>query len=58
MELILFGKEINDISLEEAIFLLDDENYDKNHILFQKDFNNIKDKELKINGSYYSNSYG
>ena len=54
MELILFGKEINDISLEEAIFLLDDENYDKSHILFQKDFNNIKNKELKINGSYYS----
>ena len=54
MELILFGKEIEDITLEEAIYLLDDKNYDKSHILFQKDFNNIKGKTLKIYGSFYS----
>ena len=55
MELILFGDEINDINLEQTIYILDEENYDKTEKQFQKEYINIKnEKELYINGKYYS----
>ena len=53
LELMLFGEVINKISLEQTIYLLDEKNYDKTHLLFQREFNNIKDKKLSIQGSYY-----
>ena len=36
MELILFGEEINKISLEQSIYILDEKNYDKTEKQFQK----------------------
>lgn len=55
MELILFGDEINDINLEQTIYILDEKNYDKTEKQFQKEFINIvKAKKLYINGNYYS----
>ena len=54
MELILFGEQINKISLEQSIYILDEKNYDKTEKQFQKEFINIKWKELRIKGTHYS----
>ena len=56
MELILFGKIIDRISFEEASYILDENNYLKNEIEFQKEYINISSKNnLEIKGSIYSN---
>ena len=46
-ELILFGRVINNINLEEVLFLIDEDNYNKDLKNFQKDFVNLKgDKKI------------
>ena len=41
IELIIFGKEIDKITLEEALYILTESNYDKNIQQFQKEFINL-----------------
>ena len=50
-ELILFGRVINNINLEEVLFLIDEDNYNKDLKSFQKDFVNLKE-DKKIIGIF------
>ena len=52
IELILFGKIINEISLEEVLYILNIDNYNKSLTEFQKDFMNLKQEDIKIKGIF------
>ena len=55
VELILFGRVINNIYLEEVLFLIDEDNYNKDLKSFQKDFVNLKgDKKIIGIFDYFS----
>ena len=55
-ELILFGRIVNEINLEESFFLLNEDNYMKNNLKsFQKNFITLKDvKEIPGNFSCFN----
>jgi hypothetical protein len=48
----LFGKIFNEITLEEALYILNMDNYKKELNNFQKDFMNLNDEDLKIKGIF------
>ena len=50
--MILFGKIINVISLEEILYLLNIDNYDKDLKTFQYDFLHINNTHLDIKGPF------
>ena len=52
IELILFGKIINEITLAEICYILNIDNYKKSLTEFQKGFMNLKKDDLKINGIF------
>ena len=52
LELLLFNKIINSINLGEALFLLNEENYDKSLTDFKNDFENKNYKDLIIKGVF------
>ena len=52
IELILFGKIINEITLAEIYYILNLDNYKKSLTEFQKGFMNLKNENLKINGIF------
>ena len=56
MELILLGELINNISFEQALYILDERNYLKKPKQFQEEYVNISSNDkLFIKGSIYSN---
>ena len=52
MELILFGKGINQLSYEEVLYILNEDNYKKSLEDFRKGFSRLNDKDLTINGPF------
>ena len=51
-ELLLFDKTFDSMNLREALFILNEENYDKSLTEFKKDFENINNNYLKIKGIF------
>ena len=51
VELILFGRNVNKINLEEVLFLLNEDNYNKDLKSFQRDFVNLHENK-EINGAF------
>lgn len=51
MEFLLFGRIIEILTLEEALYIMNIDNYDKDIKSFQKDFLNLN-KKSKINGIF------
>ena len=52
MELILFGQNIEMFNVEQGLYVLNAANYDKTEKQFQKDFINVKNKNLNIGGKF------
>ena len=52
LELLLFGREIKKITLADALFILNEENYDKSLGDFVTSFENKKEEDLKIKGVF------
>ena len=57
LELLLFDKIFNNISLKETLYILNEENYDKSLKNFKKDFKKLEINDLIIKGTfnYYNN---
>ena len=57
LELLLFDKIFNNISLKETLYILNEENYDKSLKNFKKDFKKLEKNDLIIKGTfnYYNN---
>ena len=58
LELLLFGKKINTLSLKEALYILNEENYNKNIFQFKEDFKklyfpNENKEDYKIKGVFH-----
>ena len=55
LEMLLFNQKIGKLSLKECIYLLNEKNYEKSLQDFKKGFNELNDKDLKLdNNSFYS----
>ena len=56
MELLLFGSEIYQINIKQALYLLNEKNYEKGILEFRKGFIELNDCDLDITGefSYFS----
>ena len=57
LELLLFGKKINTLSLKEALYILNEENYNKSIFQFKEDFNKLyfpteNKEDYKIKGIF------
>ena len=53
IELALYGRILKSISIKQAIYLLNEANYNKSFLEFQEGFNNIqKEDDLKIEGIF------
>ena len=52
IELALLGKDINVLSYEEALYILNIKNYEKSLEDFKKGFEVLEDKDLYINGPF------
>lgn len=52
IDLALYGKKLDKINLEQALYLLNEKNYEKNYIEFQYDINNIKQEDLIVEGEF------
>ena len=58
LELILFDKIFDEMHLDEALFILNEDNYDKPLTKFKEDFKKLKSEDLKIQGEFsYFNDY-
>ena len=57
MERILFGRTINNLSLRQVLFILNQDNYNKSLSQFRIDFSILKDEDCKCKGIFenYSN---
>ena len=54
MELLLFGDEIDSISLEQALYILSEESYEKSEKQFQKEFINVSKSNFSLNSKYFN----
>ena len=52
IELALFGKDINVLSYEEALYILNIKNYEKSLKDFKKGFELLEEKDLYISGPF------
>ena len=52
VDLALFGKVLKKVTLEQALYLLNEKNYEKTYVDFQYDFNNIKEEDLIVEGVF------
>lgn len=52
IEYALFGKTLEMINLNEALYILNENNYKKSFLEFQYGFNNIEEKNLKVEGVF------
>ena len=48
----LFGKKLEEISLEQVLYILNEKNYEKTYLDFQYGFNNIKQEDLQVEGVF------
>ena len=52
VELALYGRILETISLEQTLYIINEENYKKNFVDFQEGFNNIQAKDLELKGAF------
>jgi len=52
IEYALFGKILDKITLDEALYILNEKNYEKSYLDFQNGFNNIKKENLEVKGTF------
>ena len=52
IEYALYGRLLETINIEQALYLLNEKNYDKSFLEFQEGFNNIKSEDLKLEGIF------
>ncbi len=52
IEYALFGRMLEIINVEQALYLLNENNYKKTYLEFQEGFNNIKKEDLIIEGTF------
>ena len=57
MELLLFGRILENISLKEALYILNEDNYKKNIFQFKEDFEKLnhleeKKEDYKVTGEF------
>lgn len=52
IDLALFGRILEEINLEQALYILNEKNYQKTFYEFQEGFNNIKKQDLIIEGVF------
>ena len=52
IEYALFGRMLEIINMEQALYLLNENNYKKTYLEFQEGFNNIKKEDLIIEGTF------
>ena len=52
IEYALFGKILDKIRLDEALYILNEKNYEKSYLDFQNGFNNIKKENLEVKGTF------
>ena len=52
LEYLLYDKELKDLNLAEALYILNESNYDKSLIEFRIGFKNLNIKDLKIKGVF------
>ena len=52
IDLALYGKILQEINLEQSLYILNEKNYQKAYIDFQYGFNNIKKEDLKVEGVF------
>ena len=52
IEYALFGRILESINLQQALYLLNENNYDRTYLEFQEGFNNIKKEDLIIEGTF------
>lgn len=52
VELALFGRILEEINLEQALYILNEKNYNKTYLQFQEGFNKIKIDDLKVDGIF------
>lgn len=58
LELLLFDKIFKEMNLNEILFILNEDNYDKPLIQFKEDFKKLNPEDLVINGEFsYFNEY-
>ena len=48
----LFGKKLEEISLAQVLYILNEKNYEKTYLDFQYGFNNIKQEDLQVEGVF------
>ena len=48
----LYGRTLKFLNLKQALYVMNEDNYDKNFLDFQKGFNNIQQKDLEIKGEF------
>ena len=54
IEFALFGGILKEIKLDEALYILNEENYDQSYLEFQYGFNNISPENLVVKGTFES----
>ena len=52
IEYALYGRELETINLEQALYILNENNYKKSFLEFQEGFNNIQKKDIIIEGIF------
>jgi len=52
IEFALYGRILETITMEQALYILNENNYDKTFLEFQEGFNNIQKKDLYIQGEF------
>jgi len=52
LEYLLFDRVLNELNLAQALYILNESNYDKSLIEFRIGFNNLDIKDLKIKGVF------
>ena len=54
IEYALFGKILDKIRLDQALYILNEKNYEKSYLDFQFGFNNINQENLEVKGTFES----
>ena len=52
MERILFGRILNDLTLKQSLYILNEKNYEKSLNEFRKEFFELKEENYKCNGIF------
>ena len=52
IEYTLYGRRLESINMEQALYILNENNYNKTYLEFQEGFNNIKKEDLILEGVF------